>query len=196
MKNEKNFSQFEESFDTLKNQFELEAYESPTENLFNFVIYAGEHSSKPDIIYFCSMLLATSLNYFKDAYKHSYNLAKKLVKSEPQDLENWEWLLFFADIPDMVMSMQDLEYSIINILKMDNQNRKALDIIHVLSRYLSSDIDNTELENWANSIEDREDIGYKYEELENVIFELSNPILYGDISFKQVNSILSKLNEE
>ena len=67
------------------------------------------------------------------------------------------------------------------------------DIVSVLSRYLSLEIDNTQLEDWANTIEGREDIGYENEDIEDIIIELSNPILYGDISLQQASMILSKL---
>ena len=67
------------------------------------------------------------------------------------------------------------------------------DIVSVLSRYLSLEIDNTQLEDWANAIEGREDIGYESEDIKEIIIELSNPILYGDISLQQAGMILSKL---
>ena len=67
------------------------------------------------------------------------------------------------------------------------------DIMSMLSRYLSSEIDNIQLEDWANIIEGREDIGYENEDIEEIILELSNPVLYGDMSFEHANMILSKL---
>jgi hypothetical protein len=66
------------------------------------------------------------------------------------------------------------------------------DIQYILSRYLSFEIDNIQLEDWANAIEGREDIGYENEELEDIIFKLSNPMLHGEISFEQANIILSQ----
>jgi len=131
------FSQFDKSFQFLKDEFEIETYENPNKGLFEFIIYAGENSRRADIIYFCSMILATSLNYFKDAYKYSYDFAIKLTEIEPYNLENWEWLLFFADIPDKVMNKKTLKNSIVNILKLDDSNKKALDILN--SKFTNSE---------------------------------------------------------
>jgi hypothetical protein len=93
------FSQFEGSFELLKDKFEIETYENPSQDLFKFVRYVGEKSKKSNIVYFCSMILATSLNYFENAYKYSYNFAEKLTEIEPHNLENWQWLLFFCRHP-------------------------------------------------------------------------------------------------
>ncbi|MFV0505265.1 MAG: hypothetical protein ACK5L5_00925 [Bacteroidales bacterium] len=124
------FTQFEQLFNTIKDEFEMETYENPDESLFKFILYAGEKTKEDSIIYFCSMILATSLNHFEDAYRYSYDFAKKLTQIEPHNLDNWEWMLFFTNIPDKVVSKKALEDTIINTLRLDEQNIKALDILN------------------------------------------------------------------
>ena len=50
-----------------------------------------------------------------------------------------------------------------------------------------------ELEEWANLIECREDIGFEDEKTQEMIFKLGNPYLYGKLDEKQVLSYLNEL---
>lgn len=74
---------------------------------------------------------------------------------------------------------------------------KSDEIIEVLRRYISGEINAKEIEGWANLIECREDIVFEAEkesELEGVIYRLANPLLEEPISVslcKQFVAILS-----
>lgn len=53
-------------------------------------------------------------------------------------------------------------------------------IANILSRYLRGQLDESELEKWADAIESRDDVGYETTaatELRQIIFELANPEL-------------------
>ena len=49
------------------------------------------------------------------------------------------------------------------------------------------------LEEWANLIECREDIGYEDGILQEIIFELANPCLYGEIDEEKICMILDEI---
>jgi len=67
------------------------------------------------------------------------------------------------------------------------------DIAEILQRSLDKKISFLELEEWANLIECREDIGFEDEKTQEMIFKLANPYLYGKLDEKQVLSYLNEL---
>ena len=66
-------------------------------------------------------------------------------------------------------------------------------IVEILQRSLDKKISFLELEEWANLIECREDIGFEDEKTQEMIFKLANPYLYGKLDEKQVLSYLNEL---
>ena len=67
------------------------------------------------------------------------------------------------------------------------------DIAEILQRSLDKKISFLELEEWANLIECREDIGFEDEKTQEMIFKLANPCLHEKLDEKQVLSYLSEL---
>ena len=70
------------------------------------------------------------------------------------------------------------------------------DIAEILQRSLDKKISFLELEEWANLIECREDIGFEDKKTQEMIFKLANPYLYGELDEKQVLSYLNELDEK
>lgn len=70
------------------------------------------------------------------------------------------------------------------------------DMVEILQRSLDKKISFLELEEWANLIECREDIGFEDEKIQEMIFKLANPYLYGKLDEKQVLSYLNELDEK
>ena len=70
------------------------------------------------------------------------------------------------------------------------------DIVEILQSSLDKKISFLELEEWANLIECREDIGFEDEKTQEMIFKLANPYLYGKLDEKQVLSYLNELDEK
>lgn len=69
-------------------------------------------------------------------------------------------------------------------------------IASVLQRYLNSKLASVEVEDWANAIEGREDIGYEKgcEELLNeTIFQLANPVLAKELDDDFANELIRLL---
>jgi hypothetical protein len=70
-------------------------------------------------------------------------------------------------------------------------------LIHILDRYLNSSLSATDLENWANAIECREDITYEIEGedlVNDIIFDLANPTLNEPLSPELVGQYISQLS--
>lgn len=63
----------------------------------------------------------------------------------------------------------------------------------VLKKALNNEISFSELEEWANLIECREDIGFENNIIQEVIFRIANPYLYGDIDRMQLRSIIKEI---
>lgn len=60
----------------------------------------------------------------------------------------------------------------------------AIDLIRAIDEYLRGDLSKAEVEEWANAIEGRDDIGYQPsigDTLKQVIFEMANPLLATEI---------------
>ena len=66
-------------------------------------------------------------------------------------------------------------------------------IANILNRVVDKEISYDLLEEWANLIECREDIGYEDEILQEIIFELANPCLYREIDERKICMILDKI---
>lgn len=67
---------------------------------------------------------------------------------------------------------------------------------HVLQRYLVGELNEQQLEDWANAIESREDIGFLpgYEDaLSDAIHQLANPLLTHPITPASVQGLLQVL---
>ena len=68
--------------------------------------------------------------------------------------------------------------------------------LSVLSRFLASDLSVTDVEDWANAVECREDIGLDPEGLmAAVVFELANPLITRPLTRQSATDLMSKLNE-
>ena len=69
-------------------------------------------------------------------------------------------------------------------------------IVEILQRSLDKKISFLELEEWANLIECREDIGFEDEKTQEMIFKLANPCLHEKLDEKQVLNYLNELDEK
>jgi len=70
------------------------------------------------------------------------------------------------------------------------------DILSVLSRYLSGEFMSDVVEEWANALECREDVGFpegQREAVQRAVFELANPILTQPLSPERAKELLVEL---
>ncbi len=71
-------------------------------------------------------------------------------------------------------------------------------LLNVLLRFLKADIDKIEVENWANLVESREDIEFeeKYStELSQMIYQLANPTLEGELDINKCKEMIDNLEK-
>lgn len=67
------------------------------------------------------------------------------------------------------------------------------DLTQVFSRAISGEISFVQLEDWANILEARDDIEFEDSQMENLIFELANPYLNGEINKTRLEEIVDEL---
>ena len=95
---------------------------------------------------------------------------KKNLKTLHDELSQYPW---------------DLPESIIEIT--------ATDILKIVHKAIIGEITFSELEDWANLIECRDDFSFQNEGLQEIIFQLANPTLNGEIKEESLISLVSKL---
>ena len=69
------------------------------------------------------------------------------------------------------------------------------DILAVLNRFIEKLITAADLEEWANMIECRDDLGFDEERQQDAIFTLANPDLNGNITEDAVKRIIDELSD-
>lgn len=118
------------SFLVLKNELEKEAFINPDIQIYNFIVsLINENPDNKEYNEFASELMATALNHFENGYKIAFKHAKEVVRIDPNSLENWEWLLFFYNIPEKLLSKEELKEVLIKIFKINKVDKKALDLL-------------------------------------------------------------------
>jgi hypothetical protein len=70
------------------------------------------------------------------------------------------------------------------------------DFTCVLKKSLNGEVDFETLTNWANAIECRDDLEFKNEEMQEIVFELANPEIDGDITKERLQEIIQKIQEQ
>lgn len=69
-------------------------------------------------------------------------------------------------------------------------------IRHILERYIAGELSEQDIDDWANAVEVRDDICYEenYEELiDDLITQMSNPLLYEPLTQEKASMWLSHL---
>jgi|SRR5688572_29158397 hypothetical protein len=67
------------------------------------------------------------------------------------------------------------------------------DFYTVFKRCIEGEINFEDLVNWANTIECRDDLDFEVEEMQEIIFELANPEINGEITKERLNEIVKEL---
>lgn len=104
-------------------------------------------------------------------------LRKLLDLSEPSELEI------------ILIELSELNWDSEEIVIVSQEN-----IQNVLVMYEEGQFSEKQIEDWANTIELRDDIGYQNEVLKEVIEELANPVLYGSINSSRINELFLRLH--
>jgi hypothetical protein len=67
------------------------------------------------------------------------------------------------------------------------------DFLNVLNTYIVDKIDTEDIIKWANALECRDDLSFEDEELQEIIFELANPEINGEITKERLQKIINNL---
>ncbi|MCM2356854.1 MAG: hypothetical protein NDI77_01785 [Geobacteraceae bacterium] len=96
---------------------------------------------------------------------------------------------------DLVRNKQDISSLVQELSKFPWDCEEPLliltshDICKMLDSYISGEISAKVLEDWANAIECREDLGFEEESFQEVVNRLANPILYGENYIAKIEAL-------
>ena len=68
------------------------------------------------------------------------------------------------------------------------------DLRRVLDRYLAGDLSAEQLEDWANAVEGRDDIGFRPRDVIDLIAELANPTLFRPLTQETVRDLVRQVD--
>jgi hypothetical protein len=100
---------------------------------------------------------------------------------------------FKAPISSLVASLRDYGW--------DSQQELAIlgppQIVEVLRRFCKGELEATEIEEWANALESREDVKLVPKELvSTIIFDLANPTIQGELTLESAAMIMERLRKQ
>lgn len=69
-------------------------------------------------------------------------------------------------------------------------------VYNVLSNFKTNNLSMNKLEDWANAIESRDDVEFESEKLKEIINQIANPALYGQLSHAQLKKFMQMLERK
>ncbi len=69
------------------------------------------------------------------------------------------------------------------------------DLMDILKKALNEEITADELKSWSNIIECRDDLDFEQDKVKEIIFELANPEINGEINKIRLREIINELNQ-
>ncbi len=104
-------------------------------------------------------------------------------------------LKYDGNLKEITTSLEKLGWdSNVSLITLQRQ-----EIIEILNRYIKSEFTTSDIEEWANAIEGREDIDYEngYDELiSTIIFKLANPLLTQGLDPQVASEIINSLTKK
>lgn len=125
-----NFTEAKALVDSL-NKVELEnymlelCYESENILYYSFVFDMLKSKETSFIHYIASIILSQPLCHIEGAYQAAFYHAKKAVELDEGDIELKEYLLFFNDIPDKLLSNQEAKILAEEIINLNPKSEVA-----------------------------------------------------------------------
>ncbi|MEB2280721.1 hypothetical protein LAV73_12005 [Lysinibacillus xylanilyticus] len=125
-----NFTEAKALVDSL-NKVELEnymlelCYESENIIYYSFVFDMLKSKETSFLHYIASIILSQPLSHLEGAYQAAFYHAKKAVELDEEDIELKEYLLFFNDIPDKLLSNQEAKTIAEEIINLNPTSKVA-----------------------------------------------------------------------
>ncbi|MEM1323194.1 MAG: hypothetical protein AAGG75_23210 [Bacteroidota bacterium] len=102
------------------------AFDSGSAKYYDFYKYIIEnHLETSEIHYHASEMMSTALNWMPKGYEIAYHHALRACELAPDDVSLKEYLLFFHDIPDKLLSDEVAQKVAKEILAIDPHNITA-----------------------------------------------------------------------
>ncbi len=101
-------------------------YDSPHLLIYSFLAWAAQKTGSPDWHYRASLVLSQPLCHLPGVYPTAFYHAKRACELSSGDTSLLEYLLFFATIPDPLLSPEETITTAKSILQIDPENATAL----------------------------------------------------------------------
>ena len=99
-------------------------------------------------------------------------------------------------LPQLTKSLRDIGW---DSPEGEVANLRSMHILLILQRYLNGELDEQQVEDWANLVEIREDITFGVHEDEKAVMEaihdLANPVLEGALTHERAKKLILGLQE-
>ena len=103
-----------------------------------------------------------------------------------------ETLMSLVELSDDLNSIKEKLSRLTWDFDFDLVTISATDISKILTRYIHNELTSDDVENWANLIECREDIGFTDDSVKEIVFDLANPVLYGELTKNKALNMIKK----
>jgi hypothetical protein len=84
-------------------------FDSNSITAYTFAWQLIHEEESADHHFMASTLMATALCHIPGGYATALYHARRAIELNPEDIELWEWLLFFYEIPDSLVSREEAE---------------------------------------------------------------------------------------
>ncbi len=105
------------------------AFETGSLCCYGYFEYLIRNNNLAIYHYHASLILSSALCHYAGAYQIAYFHAKEASKINPTDISYKEFLLFFYNTPEKLMTIKKCQTLINDILKLDPINETALKIL-------------------------------------------------------------------
>jgi len=129
-----NFKEAKEIFNELNEEKQDEsllliANETESILIYTFICYLIAENNTALIHHLASVIMSTALCYIEGAYQTAFYHAKKAIELSPTDVELKEFLLFFYEIPEKLLTKEEAIKIATEILVTKKTSKVAKEII-------------------------------------------------------------------
>ncbi|VAW58370.1 hypothetical protein MNBD_GAMMA11-1063 [hydrothermal vent metagenome] len=106
-----------------------QAFETGSLCFYGYFEYLIKKENLAIYHYQASLILSSALCHYEGAYQLAYFHALEASNIEPVDVSYKEFLLFFYNTPEKLMSVDECQHYINEILKLDAENKTVINLL-------------------------------------------------------------------
>jgi len=106
-----------------------QAFETGSLCFYGYFEYLIKNNNLAIYHYQASLTLSSALCHIEGAYQLAYFHAIEAAKIEPSDASYKEFILFFYNTPENLMTVDECQIYINEILRLDPENKTAIDLL-------------------------------------------------------------------